>query len=119
VVVANIYYLEKAVSPAFLDFFEHTVEPALAKAGVSPLAAFTTEESPNTFPALPVREGEYVFVWFAAFAGAEAYDRHLAALAASSEWTGTISKELAAFLVKEPEVLRLTPTARSLLKWCQ
>lgn len=30
-----------------------------------PLAAFVTEPAPNSFPALPVREGENVFVWFA------------------------------------------------------
>ena len=41
--------------------------PYLIEAGASILAYFVTEDSPNKFPALPVREGENVFVWFAGF----------------------------------------------------
>ncbi|HEX2913197.1 MAG TPA: NIPSNAP family protein [Chloroflexia bacterium] len=115
-VVANIYYFNAVVSTAFLEFFENLVKPVLAETGVNPLAVFASEESPNTFPALPVREGEYVFVWFASFADGAVYERHLAQLAASQKWQDTISEQLAAFLVKEPEVLRLIPTARSLFK---
>lgn len=115
-VVANIYYFNAAVSSAFLDFFGNLVKPALAETGANPLAVFATEESPNTFPALPVREGEYVFVWFASFPDATVYERHLAQLAASQKWQGMISEKLAGFLAKEPEVVRLIPTARSLFK---
>jgi hypothetical protein len=44
------------------------VERAVAASGGRLLGAFVTEPSENTFPALPVREGERVFVAFAGFA---------------------------------------------------
>jgi quinol monooxygenase YgiN len=66
--------------------------------GLPALAAFTTEYAENTFPALPVREGEHVFVSFARFDDQAALDEHLAAVD-----PGTT-------------VLELAPTARSLLR---
>jgi quinol monooxygenase YgiN len=66
-----------------------------------PLAAFTTEYAENTFPALPIRAGEHVFVWFARFDDQAALDKHLAA--ADPATTATT-------------VLELAPTARSLLR---
>ncbi len=41
----------------------------------------------NTFPRLPVREGEHAFVWFAQFDDVSAYNRHRAKLCALREWT--------------------------------
>src|SRR5690348_8073698 len=38
------------------------------------LGYYVTELAENTFPQLPVREGEHVFVWFASFADEEARD---------------------------------------------
>jgi hypothetical protein len=68
ILVATICsYEEKLV-----EAFEREVRPAL---GTSLLACFQTEHSPNTFPALPVREGENVFVWFARFPTLDAVDR--------------------------------------------
>lgn len=55
-------------------------------------ATYVTEPGPNDFPALPVREGENVVVWF----GHEPV------------------RPPAGFA--EPQVLRLAPTARSLLR---
>ena len=54
---------------AAVERFEQTTAPAIAERGGSVLAYFVTEPSENTFPALPVREGENVLVWFAAFPG--------------------------------------------------
>ena len=68
--------------------FEQETAPAIAEQGGSLLGYFVTEPSENTFPALPVREGEQVLVWFAAFP-----DEALL----------------------PPDALRLEPTARSLL----
>jgi NIPSNAP len=48
-----------------VDRYAGEVRPALAAAGVPPLGCFRTEHAENTFPALPVREGENVMVWFA------------------------------------------------------
>ena len=38
------------------------VEPAVLAAGGRPFACLVTEPAANTFPALPVREGEHVLV---------------------------------------------------------
>jgi hypothetical protein len=62
--------------------------------GTTVLADFVTEHSENTFPALPVREGENVFVWFARFNDPAAYERHVAALTQFSRWRDEISKGL-------------------------
>ena len=48
-----------------LEQFETTGLAALASAGISVLGYFVTETAENTFPALPVREEERVFVCFA------------------------------------------------------
>jgi len=64
---------------------------------------------------LPVREGENVFVWFSRFNDPAAYELHVAALARSPRWRDEISKELARRFKRAPEVLKLSPTARSLL----
>ena len=63
----------------------------------STVASFVTEESENTFPSLPVREGERVFVWFAGFADRDGLDRAAEPYA------------------DHADVLRLEPTPRSLL----
>jgi hypothetical protein len=58
------------------------------------LGCLVTDPSPNTFPALPIREGENVLVWFAGF-------RDRALEPASPEGAR--------------QLLRLAPTSRSLL----
>jgi hypothetical protein len=66
-VVAAIHDLAGADLGGFVDFFEAELRPTLVDAGASILAYFVTESSPNDYPALPVREGESVFVWFSCF----------------------------------------------------
>ena len=114
-IVATIYYLDAPVHAGFVEFFEKTVKPAVIGSGATVLAFLVTEHSENTFPALPVRQGENVFVWFARFNDQAAYELHLAALARSPRWRGEISKELGRHLKRAPEVLRLSPTVRSRL----
>jgi hypothetical protein len=114
-VAATIYYFDAPVDPEFISYFENTIKPVLVEAGASILAYFVTEDSPNTFPRLPVREGEYVFVWFAGFPDQEAYKRHLARLRESELWNAEIMAFLKKQLLGKPEVLRLTPTPRSWL----
>jgi quinol monooxygenase YgiN len=114
-IVATIYYFDAPVDAAFVQFFEKTLKPAVTDSGATVLAYFVTEDSENTFPALPVREGENVFVSFAGFNDAAAYERHIAALTQSPRWRDEISKELARRLKREPEILKLSPTTRSLL----
>jgi hypothetical protein len=97
-----------------VDFFERTIAPALIESGASPLAHFVTENHPNTFPALPVREDANVFVWFLGFPGGAAYQRHVAARVESVHWK-SMTGELAMHLLEAPEILRLQPTSRSRL----
>jgi hypothetical protein len=115
-VVATIYYFADPVTPDFINFFEHTLRPVAASLGATISAYFVTENSENTFPALPVRAGENVFVWFSTFPDLAAYENYLAALSRSEQWRGEISTTLKRYLKRSPEVLRLSPTARSQLR---
>jgi hypothetical protein len=62
-----------------------------------------------------VREGESVLAWFATFNSSKAYQDHFAQLEGSREWRDKVSVNLRRRLKSEPEILRLAPTARSLL----
>jgi quinol monooxygenase YgiN len=114
-VIGTVYYFDESPGNDFLDLFEHEVLPLLRDAGASILGQFVTESSPNTFPALPVREGEPVFVFFSTFRDGAAYDQYLAELGRSPRWNGGTEKALSGRLKRAPETLRLSPTARSLL----
>jgi hypothetical protein len=114
-IVATIHYFNAPVDAAFVQFLEKIVKPAAIGSGATVLAYFATEHSENTFPALPVREGENVFVWFARFNDPAAYERHIAALTQSPRWRDENSKELARRFKRAPEILKLSPTTRSLL----
>lgn len=114
-VVATCCYLAPRTEEAFATFFETSVKPHLVQASAFALAALVTERSPNTFPRLPVREGETVFIWFSAFPSLAAYEAHLAALARSETWMTEVVSEMERRTWRQNEVLRLTPTARSLL----
>lgn len=87
--------------------FAAVFAPRLAAAGLVPAAVLVTDPSPNTFPGLPVREGERVLAWFAVLSDQAAAD---AALAAARADPG-LSPLFAAAL----QILRLQPTARSRL----
>jgi hypothetical protein len=114
-VVATIYYFDAPVGDDFVDFFDRVLKPEQIEAGALIIAHFVTESSANNFPALPVREGENVFVWFSRFRDHAAYERYVSALARSSLWGGEISRELAQRVKGPSDVLRLSPTARSRL----
>lgn len=115
-VVATICHRDRPFDEEFLDFFRRDVRPALAEAGAAPLACLRTEHAENTFPALPVRTGENVFVWFARFAGRAALDDHVRTLDRSPAWRERVSPRLSAMLDGAPHRLTLAPTARSLLR---
>jgi hypothetical protein len=113
-VTATLHFRDRPFDDAFADFFEQQVRPALVDSGATPLARLQTEYAENTFPALPVRTGEHVFVWFARFDGAEAFHDHLSRLERSNHWQTDVLPQLTA-LAGPAQRLRLTPTARSLL----
>ena len=76
---------------------------------------FIPERTANNFPGLPVREREPVFVWFSRFGSVEAYEHFQAVLNSMPSWRDSLAAELSS-RVREPSTLRLSPTARSLLK---
>jgi NIPSNAP protein len=115
-VVATIYYFTDPIAPDFINFFEHTLRPVAANLAATITAYFVTENSENTFPALPVRMGENVFVWFSTFADSAAYEKYVAALSQSERWRSEVLTGLARYLHEVPEVLKLSPTARSQLR---
>jgi hypothetical protein len=107
-IIATICYLAKPVTADFVKFFKNSTIPKVVAAGAEVLAYFASEQSVNTFPALPVRENENVFVWFARFSDPASPRRY--------EPCGKeITAELARQLTRTPETLKLSPTARSLL----
>jgi hypothetical protein len=114
-VAATVFYFDRPVNAEFIRYFEKTMQPELVKSGASLLAYFITEDSPNTFPQLLVREGEHAFAWFAGFPDQDAYKGHLAKLRESKIWNDDITITLKKHLEGKPEVLRLTPTPRSWL----
>jgi hypothetical protein len=116
-VVATIYHIDPTVEKerSFVQFFDSVVAPVFRAAGAPVIAEFIPERSANNFPGLPVREREPVFVWFSRFGSVEAYDRFQATLASIPSWRDSLSAELSS-RVREPYTLRLTPTARSLLR---
>lgn len=101
---------------AFWSWYLRAAEPVLIEAGARPLARLRTESAENTFPALPVRTGENVAVTVAAFESVERHAEHLRRLAASPRWTDEVRPVLRRLLAGEPRALRLSPTARSLLR---
>lgn len=115
IVVATIYYFDAPVDDEFIAFFENEIRPLLHDTGALPGLCLVTEPSANNFR-LPVREGEWVFVWLAGFADSAAYQQHLTALADSARWRERVAGELRRRLMAPPELLRLAPTARSRLR---
>jgi quinol monooxygenase YgiN len=99
--------LEPSRTAAFRDLFEAEIEPTLRQAGANVRARFVTEHSENTFPALPVREDEEVFVWLSLFSDDRARDEHVASV--------DLNALLAGRLASDPETSRLDPTPRSSL----
>jgi hypothetical protein len=111
-VLATIYSLRAPADDSFRRFFCDRIEPALSAAEARPIATLETEPAKNTFPRLPVREGEHVFVSFARFEDDAALRRHETRLASSPRWA-ELEPALREWLTSPPERLVLEPTARS------
>ena len=70
----------------------------------------------NTFPRLPVREGEKLFVWFTRADSSPAYAAAVKRLEAQPGWKAKAAPALADKLESAPVVRRLAPTPRSALR---
>lgn len=114
-VIATICHVDASKGDGFVDFFHDTLTRPLINSGASIAGCFVTEPSENNFPALPVREGVNVCVWFSLFRDTEQYEHHLVMRAESERWASAAAA-LSRRLTREPETLRLSPTARSLLR---
>jgi len=100
-VVAMIWQLPLRIDAGLAALVEHRVTPLLLDAGATLLASFVSEHAANTFPALPVREGENVLVLFAGFDD-------------EAHWQRGFGDRI--LPGADPQVLRLAPTARSTLR---
>lgn len=113
-VVIQVHHLQPGAEADFASRFEAEMAPLITASGANLLAAFVTEHAENSFPRLPVRADENVFISVAGFDSAEAHVRHEAALAASPAWQA-IWQAAQLSLTKPIETLRLSPTSRSQL----
>ncbi len=77
---ATIFPLREPAESGFASLLDRALEPLFADDGAPPLARLVTDPSPNTFPALPVREGELVLVRFSTAAAQGALERRAADL---------------------------------------
>lgn len=113
IVVIRIHHLRPGVETGFASRFKAEAVSVMNASGVRLLAAFTTEHAENSFPRLPVRASENVFISVTGF-DAEAHARHEAVLAASPNWRA-FWQAAELDLTKPTETLRLSPTSRSLV----
>ncbi|MEU5395846.1 NIPSNAP family protein [Streptomyces tibetensis] len=115
-VLATIWYGHGPFDAPFVEFFEQRVRPVLAEAGGEPLACLRSEHAPNTFPALPVRTDDEVFVWCARFSDEGHLDDYRNRLQHSEHWREQVLPALSERWARAPQQLRLAPTARSILR---
>ncbi len=90
--------------------------PVLRRTGPAPFAVLTTEPATNTFPRLPVRTGENVVVVLTSYPDEDAHRRHLADTAAHPLVRNEILPAVERARIAAPQLLRLAPTVRSLIR---
>jgi len=105
--------LRRPADEALVHAFDQHVHPWWVGVGGDLLACWVSGDAPNTFPRLPVREGEPVIAWLTRFDDEAAERRHAALLQASGCLDGP---EWRALLSGAPTQLRLAPTHRSALR---
>ncbi|WP_318012388.1 NIPSNAP family protein [Mesorhizobium sp. BR1-1-4] len=109
----SIHHLRPGIGADFAGRFQAEMVARLAQTGARLLGAFLTEPAANTFPRLPVRAGENVFITVAGFPDGDAHASHR--LATSPAWQA-LGQNIQGISTKPAETLRLVPTARSLLR---
>lgn len=109
IVEVTVYAFDAATDPEAIAQINDDIETA----GATALAAYVTEKSANNYPRLPIRENENVLVRIATFPSLAAYSEHRAKRSGTSQWQ-SLAKRLRVKLKTDPQILRLTPTARSL-----
>ena len=112
----TIYYLDGVDEAQFAAFFDQAILPHLTALGVHPIAILTTNEMPNNFPRLPIREHDRVFLWMARWPSENNYASFAAQMQAWSGWRDKAPEAVLPALMRKPEQLRLRPTTRSPLQ---
>lgn len=107
-VEVTVFYLKQPATAQLLTLCREGAARRPADSGTTVLGWYITEPSSNTFPRLPVREGENVLVGFALVPDAGA-----PALRDGGLWARDLTPMLLQCLAKPTESLRLVPTARS------
>jgi hypothetical protein len=115
-ITATIQYLEGECAAPFVEYYRKQMVPRMMAAGAPPIATFATDSSPNSFPPLPLRERENVLIWFQHHWGELAHRDYIDRLRAAGDWRGSASPDILRQFMRRPEVLRLAPTSRSLLR---
>jgi NIPSNAP len=113
VIGATIHYFDSAVEQEFNHAFEQIVRPSAESLGATIVGCFLTETAENTFPGLPVREGEHVFVWFSRLSDEATFYKLRARLIEST--FPRLRNQTGLTVRHPPELLGLLPTARSAL----
>jgi hypothetical protein len=96
--------MTQPIDAKLVSDFEHHVAPILQSNGVRIEGVFVTESAPNTYPRLPVREGEQVLAWFGI-----PKDRVI-----STEWLDRLAVTTS-LGNQQASLLELEPTSRSVL----
>ena len=105
--------LRRPADDTLVHAFDQHVHPWWVGVGGDLLACWVSEDAPNDFPRLPVRENEPVLAWITRFDDEAAERRHATLLQASGCLTRPEWRE---HLRAEPTQLRLAPTDRSALR---
>jgi NIPSNAP protein len=109
----TIYYLAGVEEAQFTAFFDSTILPHVHSLGVQPVAVLTTDEVPNNYPRLPIRERDRVFLWISRFPNEDAYGSFAAQMRRWSGWRDKAPEAVLPAVMRKPEQLRLKPTTRS------
>ncbi|TIP07488.1 MAG: NIPSNAP family protein, partial [Mesorhizobium sp.] len=115
IVEISIHHLRHGMETGFAERFRAEMVPQLTASGGRLLGAFVSEHAENTFSRLPVRAGENVFIAVIGFDDGDAHANYRSGLTASPAWQA-VRQTMQAASTKPAEMLRLTPTARSLLR---
>ena len=111
----TVDHFVQPVTREVTDRWTAEIEPLLVAAGSHQVALLETEPAENTFPALPVREGEHVLVRVTRFESPADHADVLDRLTRSTEWEAA-ERSLSDHLAGPTRRLRLRPTSRSLLR---
>jgi hypothetical protein len=109
-VLATVFHLREPADPELLSYARIQLTAALLGHHASEVAWYATSPAKNTFPKLPVREGEHVLVAFARMPGAEALER----VRQTDLWADHFDA-MARWLIKPSQNIYLEPTSRSLI----